>query len=185
MRFGVPASGLQLARAERRGVRRLWCRLILLAVLQSCSRGSSRSLATLQLTLGVVERDFARQPKVWQSAEVGARFGLGDGIQTRTDFAAAGCSFIRRTRVVCCDLRGDCRDVSTFDFLGFTFGPRLARAKSGQLFLTYGPAISRRAAKGLRETVRRQSPLQRCCRRARGVVASAWAHCANMYGIVQ
>ena len=66
-----------------------------------------------------------------------------------------------KTRIVCCDLRGDRRDVSTFDFLGFTFGPRLARAKSGQIFLTYGPAISRRAAKGLRETVRRQWHLQR------------------------
>jgi RNA-directed DNA polymerase len=66
-----------------------------------------------------------------------------------------------KTRVVCCDLRGDRSDVSAFDFLGFTFRPRLARAKSGQIFLTYGPAISRRAAKGLRETVRRQWHLQR------------------------
>lgn len=61
-----------------------------------------------------------------------------------------------KTRVVCCDLRGDRRRVSSFDYLGFTFRPRLARARSGQIFVTYGPGISPKAAKGLRETVRRK-----------------------------
>lgn len=61
-----------------------------------------------------------------------------------------------KTRVVCCDLRGDRRRVSNFDFLGFTFGPRLAKAASGQIFVTYGPGISSKAAKGLREVVRRK-----------------------------
>lgn len=61
-----------------------------------------------------------------------------------------------KTRVVCCDLRGDRRRVSSFDFLGFTFRPRLAKAASGQIFVTYGPGISSKAAKGLREVVRRK-----------------------------
>lgn len=61
-----------------------------------------------------------------------------------------------KTRVVCCDLRGERRRVSSFDFLGFTFRPRLAKAASGQIFVTYGPGISSKAAKGLREVVRRK-----------------------------
>ena len=65
-----------------------------------------------------------------------------------------------KTRVVCCDLRGERRRVSSFDYLGFTFRPRLARAKSGQIFVTYGPGISPKAAKRLRETVRRGWRLQ-------------------------
>jgi len=60
-----------------------------------------------------------------------------------------------KTRIVCCDVRDGRRRVASFDFLGFTFRPRLARARSGQIFVTFGPAISRKAAKGLRETVRR------------------------------
>ena len=59
-----------------------------------------------------------------------------------------------KTRVVCCDV-GDRERVSSFDFLGFTFRPRLAKSQVGALFVTFGPAISRKAARGLRETVRR------------------------------
>lgn len=61
-----------------------------------------------------------------------------------------------KTRIVCCDMRGDRRLVSSFDFLGFTFHPRLARSTSGQIFVTYGPGISPKAAKRLRQTVRRK-----------------------------
>jgi len=60
-----------------------------------------------------------------------------------------------KTRIVCCDVRGDRRRVESFDFLGFTFGPRLGRSKTGQIFPTYSPAISRKAAKGLRRKIRR------------------------------
>jgi ferric-dicitrate binding protein FerR (iron transport regulator) len=58
------------------------------ALLVCCTCHSSSSLATLQLTLGAVERDFAAQPKVWKAAEVGARFALGDGLQTGTGSSA-------------------------------------------------------------------------------------------------
>ena len=60
-----------------------------------------------------------------------------------------------KTRIVCCDLGGDRKRVESFDFLGFTFAPRLARSRNGSIFLTYGPAISRKAAVGLRRKVRR------------------------------
>lgn len=61
-----------------------------------------------------------------------------------------------KTRVVCCDVRGDRSRTEKFDFLGFGFGPRLARSRTGQIFLTFSPAISRKAAKGVRRKVRRQ-----------------------------
>lgn len=63
---------------------------------------------------------------------------------------------LEKTRVVCCDFRGDRGGVQTFDFMGFTFGLRMARSKSGQIFVTYGPGISLGAAKGLRRRIRRQ-----------------------------
>ena len=59
-----------------------------------------------------------------------------------------------KTRIVCCDV-ADRGRVTSFDFLGFTFRPRAARARNGQIFATFGPAISRKAAKGLRDTIRR------------------------------
>ena len=43
----------------------------------------------------------------------------------------------------------------SFDFLGFTFRPRRAKSNAGQLFETFGPAISNSAAKGIRRTMRR------------------------------
>jgi ferric-dicitrate binding protein FerR (iron transport regulator) len=60
----------------------------LMALFVCCTCRSSSSLATLQLTLGAVERDFAAQPKAWKAAEVGASFALGDGIQTGTGSSA-------------------------------------------------------------------------------------------------
>jgi RNA-directed DNA polymerase len=65
-----------------------------------------------------------------------------------------------KTRIVCCEVADRSR-VASFDFLGFTFRPRSARARSGAIFVSFGPAISRNAAKGLRETVRRQWRLPR------------------------
>ncbi|MEO8181786.1 MAG: hypothetical protein ABI895_23380 [Deltaproteobacteria bacterium] len=60
----------------------------LLCFLGCCACHAGRPLATLQLTLGVVERDLSAQPRVWKAAEVGASFGLGDGIQTRSGSSA-------------------------------------------------------------------------------------------------
>ncbi|MDR0250874.1 MAG: group II intron reverse transcriptase/maturase [Burkholderiales bacterium] len=42
----------------------------------------------------------------------------------------------------------------SFDFLGYTFRPRKAKAKDGAIFLNFLPAISGKAAKGVRQTVR-------------------------------
>jgi RNA-directed DNA polymerase len=65
-----------------------------------------------------------------------------------------------KTRVVCCDV-ADRERVASFDFLGFTFRPRTAKAMNGQIFTTYGPGISSKAAKGIRETARRTWRLPR------------------------
>jgi group II intron reverse transcriptase/maturase len=42
----------------------------------------------------------------------------------------------------------------TFDFLGYTFKPRKARDKQGQYFLNFLPAISRKSAKSIRQSMR-------------------------------
>lgn len=60
-----------------------------------------------------------------------------------------------KTRVVACGPHGE-KGARSFDFLGFTFQPRLARARSGSIFLSFGPAVSNKAAKALRRKARRQ-----------------------------
>jgi group II intron reverse transcriptase/maturase len=42
----------------------------------------------------------------------------------------------------------------SFDFLGYTFRPRKAKAKDGSIFLSFLPAISGKATKAVRQTVR-------------------------------
>lgn len=44
---------------------------------------------------------------------------------------------------------------SSFDFLGFTFRPRSAKNRRGQLFTSFCPAVSDKAAKAMRRTMRR------------------------------
>lgn len=61
----------------------------------------------------------------------------------------------QKTRVVCCRPHLSSTEARRFDFLGFTFQPRIARSKAGVLFTTFGPAISRQAANDVRETIRR------------------------------
>jgi RNA-directed DNA polymerase len=41
-----------------------------------------------------------------------------------------------------------------FDFLGFTFRPRFAKNKNGQYFVSFSPAISKKAEKGIKDTIR-------------------------------
>lgn len=60
-----------------------------------------------------------------------------------------------KTRVVCTDPQNRSAQHRQFDFLGFTFRPRMARSRAGVLFLSFGPAISAKAGKGLRQTIRR------------------------------
>ena len=61
----------------------------------------------------------------------------------------------QKTRVVCCRPNIRSSAAKSFDFLGFTFQPRVAKNKAGRLFTTFGPAISRTAAKDVRRTIRR------------------------------
>jgi RNA-directed DNA polymerase len=61
-----------------------------------------------------------------------------------------------KTKIVYCkdsNRRGDYDNVS-FDYLGYTFRPRLAMNRSGQGFVSFSPAISKKAAKALRQTIR-------------------------------
>jgi RNA-directed DNA polymerase len=60
-----------------------------------------------------------------------------------------------KTRVVCCRPNAKSAEAKCFDFLGFTFRPRVAKSRTGQIFVTFSPAISGKAAKSLRVTMRR------------------------------
>lgn len=67
-----------------------------------------------------------------------------------------------KTRVVYCkdsNRNGDWPCYS-FGFLGYTFRPRSARNNRGEFFVSFSPAISRKAAKVLRQKVRREWKLQ-------------------------
>lgn len=66
-----------------------------------------------------------------------------------------------KTLVACTDPQNRNAEIRQFDFLGFTFRPRVARSKAGVIFLSFGPAISTKAAKGLRQIVRRTWRLPR------------------------
>ena len=61
-----------------------------------------------------------------------------------------------KTKIVYCkddDRRGEHEHVA-FDFLGFTFQPRRAKNRWGKYFVSFLPAISTKAAKAIRTTIR-------------------------------
>jgi RNA-directed DNA polymerase len=63
----------------------------------------------------------------------------------------------QKTKIVYCrdsNRRGRYPAVS-FDFLGYTFRPRSALNRRGQLFMSFAPAVSDKAAKSMRQTMRR------------------------------
>jgi RNA-directed DNA polymerase len=74
----------------------------------------------------------------------------------------------------------------SFDFLGYTFRPRSARNNRGEFFVSFSPAISRKATKRLRQIIRRSwkltarthLDLQEISRRLNPVIAG-WI---NYYG---
>lgn len=69
-----------------------------------------------------------------------------------------------KTRIVYCkdaDRQGEYEQVS-FDFLGFTFRPRLSRNKEGKVFVNFTPAVSKDALKAIREKARRYKMHLRC-----------------------
>jgi RNA-directed DNA polymerase len=61
-----------------------------------------------------------------------------------------------KTKIVYCkddDRRGDYERIS-FDFLGYSFQPRRARNRHGKFFVSFLPAVSTKAAKAVRKTIR-------------------------------
>src|SRR4051812_8908627 len=68
-----------------------------------------------------------------------------------------------KTKIVYCkddDRRGDYPN-QKFDFLGYTFRPRLARRRAGKIGVSFSPAVSNKALKAIRQTVRRWSLQER------------------------
>jgi len=61
-----------------------------------------------------------------------------------------------KTKIVYCqdsDRRGN-HDHIQFDFLGYPFRPRRAKNRRGKLFISFLPAVSQKAAKSIRATIR-------------------------------
>ena len=62
----------------------------------------------------------------------------------------------QKTKIVYCkdaNRRGKFRN-QQFDFLGYTFRPRSAMNRDGELFVSFAPAVSDKAAKSLRQRIR-------------------------------
>ncbi len=45
-------------------------------------------------------------------------------------------------------------EINQFDFLGFTFRPRVVKNKYGEIFVSFSPAISKASAKGIKDGIR-------------------------------
>lgn len=75
----------------------------------------------------------------------------------RARFAECGLELhATKTRIVYCkdsNRHGEHEHVA-FDFLGYTFQPRRAKGRSGKFFVSFLPAISDKAAKKIRATIR-------------------------------
>jgi RNA-directed DNA polymerase len=69
-----------------------------------------------------------------------------------------------KTRIVYCkdeDRRGEYENIS-FDFLGFTFRPRLSKNRWGEVFVNFTPAVSKGALKAIRAKARKYKINLRC-----------------------
>jgi group II intron reverse transcriptase/maturase len=63
---------------------------------------------------------------------------------------------LQKTKIVYCKCsyrKGNYANES-FDFLGFTFRPRLSRSRKGQYFVNFSPAVSNKATKAIRQEIR-------------------------------
>ena len=61
-----------------------------------------------------------------------------------------------KTRIVYCkddDRRGEFQEAK-FDFLGYTFRPRRSKNRHGKFFINFTPAVSNKACKAMRQTIR-------------------------------
>lgn len=83
-----------------------------------------------------------------------------EGLQVAIERRFAECGLelnLQKTKIVYCkdsNRRGDYPE-QKFDFLGYAFRPRIAKERSGQFFVSFIPAISNKASKSLRDTMRR------------------------------
>lgn len=61
-----------------------------------------------------------------------------------------------KTKIVYCKdgKRKDTFDIINFDFLGYTFRPRLVKSKYGKYFSSFTPAISKKAANAIKQKMR-------------------------------
>jgi group II intron reverse transcriptase/maturase len=68
-----------------------------------------------------------------------------------------------KTKIVYCKQAGRHADypICQFDFLGYTFRPRSVRNRAGRLSVGFVPAVSNKAAKAMRQEMRRRSVLHR------------------------
>ena len=63
-----------------------------------------------------------------------------------------------KTKIIYCKdgrRRNNDHDEIAFDFLGYTFRPRRARTRKGKIFLSFSPAMSRKAEKRIKEEIRK------------------------------
>jgi RNA-directed DNA polymerase len=63
---------------------------------------------------------------------------------------------IQKTKIVYCkdSNRKGSYDNESFDFLGFTFRPRLSKSRNGRYFVKFSPAASNKATKAIRQGIR-------------------------------
>ncbi len=72
----------------------------------------------------------------------------------------------QKTKIVYCrdDNRRITFDNNSFDFLGFTFQPRLVKSRKGIFFVSFTPAISQKSANLIRSTMRKWKLHKKCNR---------------------
>ncbi len=61
-----------------------------------------------------------------------------------------------KTKIIYCkdSNRSGKHEATEFDFLGYTFRPRFVKSKQGKFFVSFSPAISRKAEKAIRDEMR-------------------------------
>lgn len=61
-----------------------------------------------------------------------------------------------KTKIIYCkdDFRKQDEEITSFDFLGYTFRPRRAKSKKGKFFINFSPAGSNKATKSMRQVIR-------------------------------
>jgi group II intron reverse transcriptase/maturase len=82
-----------------------------------------------------------------------------EGLRVAIEQRFAGCGLelnLQKTKMVYCkdDNRQEDYPEQKFDFLGYTFRPRRSKSRWGRFFVNFTPAISHKAAKSIRDTIR-------------------------------